>query len=96
MGIVQGITEFLPVSSSGHLAVIGRLLNIQEEAGLSFEVLLHVGTLLAVLSGFPGRYQADGSGTDSYDQRHPLQWYYIFSQQVPWRGCPRFPQTAPQ
>ena len=48
MGIVQGITEFLPVSSSGHLAVIGKLLNIQEEAGVSFEVLLHVGTLTAV------------------------------------------------
>ena len=52
MGIVQGITEFLPVSSSGHLAVIGRLLNIQEEAGLSFEVLLHVGTLAAVCLAF--------------------------------------------
>lgn len=54
MGIVQGITEFLPVSSSGHLAVISRLLNIQEEAGLSFEVLLHVGTLVAVCLAFWG------------------------------------------
>lgn len=52
MGIVQGITEFLPVSSSGHLAVISKLLNIQEEAGLSFEILLHVGTLVAVCLAF--------------------------------------------
>lgn len=52
MGIVQGITEFLPVSSSGHLAVISKLLHIQEEAGLSFEILLHVGTLVAVCLAF--------------------------------------------
>lgn len=47
MGIVQGVTEFLPVSSSGHLAVFGKLFGISEP-DLTFDVLLHIGTLLAV------------------------------------------------
>lgn len=47
MGIVQGLTEFLPVSSSGHLAIFKALFQI-EEPGLLFDVLLHVGTLAAV------------------------------------------------
>ena len=47
MGIIQGVTEFLPISSSGHLAIFKALFQI-EEPGLLFDVLLHVGTLLAV------------------------------------------------
>lgn len=48
LGIVQGLTEFLPVSSSGHLAVVGRYLELNQP-GILFEVLLHAGTLLAVV-----------------------------------------------
>lgn len=47
MGIIQGVTEFLPVSSSGHLAIFKALFQI-EEPGLLFDVLLHIGTLFAV------------------------------------------------
>ncbi len=48
LGIVQGVTEFLPVSSSGHLVLSQRLLGIGE-GGLMMEVFLHFGTLLAVV-----------------------------------------------
>ncbi|MDO4523103.1 MAG: undecaprenyl-diphosphate phosphatase [Eubacteriales bacterium] len=48
LGIVQGITEFLPVSSSGHLAIIQNLLGINTDGGLLFDILLHLGTLVAV------------------------------------------------
>lgn len=47
-GIVQGVTEFLPVSSSGHLSLAKHVMGI-EVTGLFFDVMLHIGTLLAVL-----------------------------------------------
>jgi undecaprenyl-diphosphatase len=47
LGLVQGLTEFLPVSSSGHLVIIGRLLDV-DAPGIIFEVMVHVGTALAV------------------------------------------------
>lgn len=51
LGIVQGLTEFIPVSSSGHLVVTHRLLDA-EGAGLLFDVALHIGTLLALTAFF--------------------------------------------
>ncbi|MBS5266073.1 MAG: undecaprenyl-diphosphate phosphatase, partial [Clostridiales bacterium] len=45
LGLVQGITEFLPVSSSGHLAIMQNLLNINTDTGVLFDVILHLGTL---------------------------------------------------
>lgn len=47
LGLIQGVTEFLPVSSSGHLAIFEKIAKIQEPDP-AFDVLLHVGTLLAV------------------------------------------------
>ena len=53
LGVVQGLTEFLPVSSSGHLLLGQYFLGLdQERFGLSFDVALHMGTLLAVVSYF--------------------------------------------
>jgi len=48
LGIVQGVTEFLPVSSSGHLALIQSLFGYSEDDHLFFAVLLHFGTLIAI------------------------------------------------
>lgn len=48
LGILQGATEFLPVSSSGHLFLAQKLLGLREPE-LAFDTMLHVGTLLAVL-----------------------------------------------
>ncbi len=49
-GIVQGLTEFLPVSSSGHLAITQHILGGAGEDNLFFNVMLHVGTLVAVVA----------------------------------------------
>ena len=48
MGIVQGLTEFLPVSSSGHLTLVQHVFGIDGESNFFFNVMLHVGTLVAV------------------------------------------------
>lgn len=49
-GIVQGLTEFLPVSSSGHLAITQHILGTSGDGNLFFNVMLHVGTLVAVIA----------------------------------------------
>src|SRR4030081_1057944 len=53
LGIVQGLTEFLPVSSTAHLILVSDLLKLDPaKFGLSFDVALHLGTALAVLFYF--------------------------------------------
>ena len=54
MGLVQGIAEFLPISSSGHLAIAEHLLNMQgaSEIPQFYDVLLHLGTLVAVFIAY--------------------------------------------
>ena len=56
MGIVQGLTEFLPVSSSGHLILVPYLFGWDDPfiTSLAFSVMLHIGTLVALLAYFKG------------------------------------------
>jgi len=51
LGLIQGLTEFLPVSSSGHLAILQNFMNL-EEGALEFTVLLHLGSLIAVFLAY--------------------------------------------
>ena len=53
LGIVQGLTEFLPISSSGHLVIVGELMTVEMSA--FFVIAVHVGTLLSVLIYFRGQ-----------------------------------------
>ena len=48
MGIIQGATEFLPVSSSGHLAIFKNIFGVETDTGILFDILLHFGTLGAI------------------------------------------------
>lgn len=52
LGLVQGVAEFLPISSSGHLAIAQQLLGLNTEIPPFFDVLLHLGTLLAVFAAY--------------------------------------------
>lgn len=50
LGIVQGITEWLPISSTGHLLIVSKLLNYQGSIGGTFEIFIQVGTVVAVVA----------------------------------------------
>ncbi|HJN62643.1 MAG TPA: undecaprenyl-diphosphatase UppP [Candidatus Paceibacterota bacterium] len=52
LGAIQGLTEFIPVSSSGHLVIAREFLNINNSGGLAFDAVLHLATALAVLIYF--------------------------------------------
>lgn len=54
LGLIQGVTEFLPVSSSGHLIIARELLGLDLEQSLSFDVFMHLATLLAIIFCFFG------------------------------------------
>lgn len=51
LGLIQGLTEFIPISSSGHLVLAHRALGVSE-SGLAFDVALHLGTLMALVLFF--------------------------------------------
>jgi undecaprenyl-diphosphatase len=67
LGVVQGLTEFLPVSSTVHLALAQRFLPGFAQPGILFDVLLHVGTLFAVVVYFRSRIAATFAGAYSSD-----------------------------
>ena len=49
LGLIQGLTEYLPVSSSGHLAIGSALFGIEGEENLAFTIIVHVATVLSTL-----------------------------------------------
>lgn len=65
LGVVQGLTEFLPVSSSAHLVLAEALLGVKEP-GIALELVLHAGTLLAVLLYYRKDLGAIATGALSY------------------------------
>jgi undecaprenyl-diphosphatase len=73
LGLIQGLTEFLPVSSSGHL-VMGQVLLDAEVSGVAFEVAVHVATLASVLIVFRKRVWELISGAFAMDGE---AWRYI-------------------
>ncbi|MFM0059168.1 undecaprenyl-diphosphate phosphatase [Paraburkholderia phytofirmans] len=65
LGVVEGLTEFLPVSSTGHLIVAGSLLNFTDEHAKTFDVVIQLGAILAVCWEFRRRIGSVVSGLPS-------------------------------
>ena len=61
LGLVQGIAEFLPISSSGHLSILQNLFHMStaEDGHLFFDVLLHLGTLVSICIVYRGHGARD-------------------------------------
>ena len=62
MGIVEGLTEFLPISSTGHLILTGSLLGLHDERGKVFEVAIQTGAIVAVIMVYWARISAAWQG----------------------------------
>src|SRR5258706_12630825 len=58
LGVVEGITEFLPVSSTGHLILVGDLLDFNDEKGSIFEIVIQCGAILAIVWEYRARLTA--------------------------------------
>jgi undecaprenyl-diphosphatase len=69
LGIVQGLTEFLPVSSSGHLVLAQEILNAKFGQGILFEVAVHIATLFAILIFYRRRVATLIYGTVTGDRK---------------------------
>ena len=60
MGVVEGLTEFLPISSTGHLILVGHVSGFEDLVGKevadAFEVIIQLGAILAIVAAYPGRF----------------------------------------
>ena len=86
MGIVQGLTEFLPISSSGHLLLVPLLLGWDDAfiTSLAFSVMLHLGTLAGPARLLPGGLAADRAGRV---RDHPRSVVRRAIRTGAWPGC---------
>ena len=80
LGVVEGLTEFLPVSSTGHLIIVSDLLGVNDEKGKVFEIVIQLGAILAVCWEYRARFARAFSGlaADSVQQRFAMNLFVAF------------------
>ena len=80
LGVVEGLTEFLPISSTGHLILVGHLLGFNDEKGKMFEIMIQCGAILAVCWEYRARFGTvlAGLASDRAAQRFALNLAVAF------------------
>src|SRR3990167_2907119 len=80
LGVVEGLTEFLPISSTGHLILAGDLLNFNDDRGKLFEIVIQSGAILAVVWEYRERLRtvARGAFSDKAAQKFLLNLFVAF------------------
>src|SRR3990172_5614254 len=80
LGVVEGLTEFLPISSTGHLILVGDLLDFNDEKGKVFEIVIQTGAMLAVVWEYRERFARVIAGlfSDRAAQRFALNLVIAF------------------
>jgi undecaprenyl-diphosphatase len=68
LGIIEGLTEFLPVSSTGHLILAGALLGFDGESSVTFKIAIQLGAILAVIVAYWGRFWGVAKGLLTRDR----------------------------
>ena len=80
LGIVEGLTEFLPISSTGHLILVGDLLDFNDERGKVFEITIQTGAMLAIVWEYRRRFAGviAGLGTSAQARKFVLNLAVAF------------------
>lgn len=81
LGVVEGLTEFLPISSTGHLIIASQLLDFHDEKGKVFEIAIQTGAMLAIVWEYRARFShaLTGLGTDPLARRFVLNLAVAFT-----------------
>ena len=80
LGVVEGLTEFLPISSTGHLIIVSDLLGLNDEKGKVFDIVIQLGAILAVCWEYRARFARAFSGlaSDPVQQRFAANLFVAF------------------
>ena len=80
LGVVEGLTEFLPISSTGHLIIVSDFLGLNDEKGKVFDIVIQLGAILAVCWEFRARFARAFSGlaSDPVQQRFAANLFVAF------------------
>ena len=80
LGVVEGLTEFLPISSTGHLILVSDLLGLNDEKGKVFDIVIQLGAILAVCWEYRARFARAFSGlaNDRVQQRFAANLFVAF------------------